>query len=110
MLLGFAMKIGGRSTTSPLVWPTLHMAFGFLLLLIIMTVIEEAVVGWFHGHSIVSSLGELVGLRLEETIAGVVVMLLVLIPLFAFRILSEAIGEGRFERMFFIARESLKRR
>jgi hypothetical protein len=64
----------------------------------------------FHGQSIASSLGELVGLRLEETIAVVVIVLLVLIPFFAFRVLSEAIGEGRLERMFFIKRESLERR
>ena len=45
MLLGEAMRIGGRSTTGPLIWPTLQKAFGLLVLLIIMTIIEEAVVG-----------------------------------------------------------------
>ncbi len=105
MLLGNAMKIGGRNTTSPLIWPTLHKAFAFLVLLIIMTIIEEAVVGLFHHQSIPSSLSELVGPRLEETIAGFVIMLLVLIPFFAFRVLSEALGEGRLERIFFVERE-----
>ena len=46
------MKIGGRSTTGPLIWPTLQKAFGLLVLLIIMTIIEEAVVGLFHHRSI----------------------------------------------------------
>jgi hypothetical protein len=32
-------------------------------------------------------------------------MLLVLIPFFAFRVLSEALGEGRLERMFFVDRK-----
>jgi hypothetical protein len=104
MLLGNAMKIGVRTTTSPLIWPTLHKAFAFLVLLIVMTIIEEAVVGMFHHQSIDVSLGELVGSRLEETLAGFVIMLLVLIPLFAFRVLSEALGEGRLERMFFVDR------
>ena len=104
MLLGNAMKIGERNTTSPLIWPTLHKAFAFLVLLIIMTIIEEAVVGLFHHRSIAASLGELVGRRLEETLAGFVIMLLVLIPFFAFRVLSEALGEGRLERMFFVER------
>jgi hypothetical protein len=110
MLLGNAMKIGGRNTTRPLIWPTLHKAFAFLVLLIIMTIIEEAVVGLFHHRSIAASLSELVGPRLEETIAGLVIMLLVLIPFFAFRVLSEALGEGRLERMFFVERESRERR
>jgi hypothetical protein len=110
MLLGNAMKIGGRTTTtSPLIWPTLHKAFAFLVLLIIMTIIEEAVVGMFHHRSVTASLGELVGPRLEETLAGFLIMLLVLIPLFAFRVLDEALGEGKLVRMFFVNRELIER-
>jgi hypothetical protein len=105
MLLGRAMKLGERNTTSPLIWPTLHRAIAFLVLLIIMTTIEEAVVGMFHHRSVAASLGELVGPRLEETIAGFVIMLLVLIPFFAFRVLGEALGEGKLPRMFFVNRE-----
>jgi hypothetical protein len=110
MLLGNAMKIGNRNTTAPLIWPTLHKAFAFLVLLILMTIIEQGVVGLFHHQSIAASLGELVGPRLEETIAGFLIMLLVLIPFFAFRVLSEALGEGRLERMFFVEREPVVRR
>jgi hypothetical protein len=36
-------------------------------------------------------------------------MLLVLIPFFAFRILSDALGEGRLARMFFVEREPIER-
>jgi hypothetical protein len=110
MLLGNVMKIGGRNTTSPLIWPTLHKAFAFLALLIVMTIIEEAVVGLFHHRSIAASLGDLVGPRLEETLAGYLIMLLVLIPFFAFRVLSEELGEGRLERMFFVERKPMERR
>jgi hypothetical protein len=69
-----------------------------------MTIIEEAVVGMFHHRPIAASLGELVGSRLGETRAGFLIMLLVLIPFFAFRVLGEALGEGRLERMFFVDR------
>jgi len=105
ILLGEAMKIAERTSTHALIWPTLQKAFAFLVLLIVMTIIEEAVVGLFHGKSIAASLGQLVGPRLEETIAGFLIMLLVLIPFFAFRILDEALGEGRLARMFFVERE-----
>jgi hypothetical protein len=110
MLIGRALKVGERNTTSPLIWPTLHRAFAFLVLLIILTIIEEAVVGLFHRQSIAASLGELVGARLEETLAGYLIMLLVLIPYFAFRVLGEALGEGRLTRMFFVEREPTGRR
>ncbi len=105
MLIGQAMKLGERNTTSPLIWPTLHRSFAFLVLLIVLTVIEEAVVGLIHHQSIASSLGDLFGTRLEETAAGILIMLLVLIPYFAIRVLSEALGEGRLARMFFVERE-----
>jgi hypothetical protein len=107
ILIGDAMKIGERHT-GPLIWPTLHKAFGFLLLLVILTIIEEAVVGLFHHRSIAASLGDLVGARLDETLAGYLIMLLVLIPYFAFRVLDDALGKGRLVRMFFIEREPMK--
>jgi hypothetical protein len=110
MLLGEAMKIGGRTTTGPLIWPTLRKAFGLLVLLIVMNTIEEAIVGLFHHRSIAASLGELFGPRLEETLAGYVIMLLVLLPYCAFRVLEEALGEGRVTRMFFVDRELMERR
>ena len=104
VLLGNMMHVGGRDISGPLVWPTLRRAFAVLALLIVLTIIEEAVVGLFHHRSIAASLGELFGARLEETLAGYLIMLLVLIPFFAFRVLSEALGEGRLERMFFVER------
>ncbi len=108
MLLGDAMKIGKRTTTGPLIWPTLRKALSLLMLLIIMTIIEEAVVGLFHRQSIAVALGELAGPRLEETLAGFLVMLVVLIPYCAFRVLGEALGEGRLARMFFVERERME--
>jgi hypothetical protein len=108
MMLGNVFKIGERNTILPLIWPTLHKAFAFLVLLIIMTTIEEVVVGLFHHQSIAASLGELVGPRLEETLVGFLIMLLVLIPFFAFRVLNDALGEGRLVRMFFVERGPMK--
>ena len=104
MLIGRAMKIGERYIARPLIWPTLRRAFAFLVLLFVLTVIEEAVAGLFHHQSIAASLGELFGSRLAETMAGILIMLLVLIPYFAFRVLDEALGDGRLTRMFFVER------
>jgi hypothetical protein len=109
MLLGEAMKIGRRTTAGPLIWPTLRKAFGLLVLLIIMTIIEEAVVGLFHHRSIAASLGELFGPRLAETLAGYLIMLLVLLPYCAFRVLEEALGEGTLTRMFLVGGERMER-
>jgi hypothetical protein len=106
MLIGLAMKIGERYSTRPLIWPTLYKAFIFLVLLVVLTIIEEVVVGLFHHQSVAASLGELTGVKLGETLAGIVILFMVLIPYFAIRVLSEALGEGRLARMFFVERES----
>jgi hypothetical protein len=102
ILLGRAMKIGERYTARPLIWPTLHRAFAFLVLLVVLTVIEEVVVGLFDHQSVAASLGELTGAKLDEFLAGILIVLLVLIPYFAFHVLDEALGEGRLARMFFV--------
>ena len=99
--------MAGAPQTGPLIWPTLSKALGLLVLLIIMTIIEEAIVGLFHRQSIPASLGELFGPRLDETLAGYLIMLLVLLPYCAFRALEEALGEGRLARMFFVEREPM---
>ena len=104
MLIGRAMKIGERYTTQPLIWPTLHKSFAFLVLLVVLTIVEEVVVGLFHQQSVAASLGELTGAKLYETLAGILIMLLVLIPYFAIHVLSEALGEGTLSRMFFVDR------
>jgi hypothetical protein len=106
ILIGRAMKVGERNSTGPLIWPTLHKVFAYLVLLVVLTVIEEVVVGLLHHQSAADSLGELVGAKLDESLAGIVILLLVLAPYFAIRVLSEALGEGLLARMFFVGRES----
>jgi hypothetical protein len=110
MLLGHAMKLGERHTARPLIWPTLHQALAFLVLLVLLTIVEEVVVGFFHHHSVAASLGEFTGAKLDESIADIIIMLLVLIPYCAIRVLSEAFGENRLARMFFVQREPIERK
>jgi hypothetical protein len=74
------------------------------VLLVVLTIIEEIVVGLFHQRSVAASLGDLFGPRLQETLAGYLIMLLLLIPLAAIHVLNEALGEGKLERMFFAER------
>jgi hypothetical protein len=82
VLLGNLAHVGGRDISAPLIWPTLRRSFAFLVLLVLLTIIEDVVVGLFHHQSIAASLGELFGARLQETLAGYLITLLVLIPFF----------------------------
>ena len=110
MLLGRAMHVGERYSTRPLIWPTLHKASAFLVLLVILTIIEAIVVGLFHHQSVAASLDELTGAKLDESLAGILILFMVLIPYVAIGVLSEALGEDRLARMFFVERESVPHR
>ena len=72
----------------------------------VLTVIEEVVVGLFHHQSVAASLGELTGAKLYETLAGYIIMLLVLIPYIAWGVLDGVLGKGKLARMFFVDRGS----
>jgi hypothetical protein len=101
MLVGSAMKIGERYAGRPLIWPTLHKSLAFLVLLVCLTIIEESVVGLFHQQSIAASLNELFGARLDESLASIVILYLVLIPYCAISVLARTLGADLLITMFF---------
>jgi hypothetical protein len=101
MLLGHALKLGDNGKVGPLIWPTLYGAVTFLLVLVVLTIVEEIFVGYLHGRSVASSLGELTGSHLEETVSWIIILLLVLIPYFAFRALAVSLGSDHLMKMFF---------
>ncbi|RZL94016.1 MAG: hypothetical protein EOP82_05995 [Variovorax sp.] len=110
VMLGKGLKVGEHHATGPLIRPTLRKSFAFLVLLIVLTIAEEIVKGWLHHHSIGDTLSDLFGPRLAETLAGILILLLVLLPYFAFQVLAEALGEGRLVRMFLLDRDAERRR
>jgi hypothetical protein len=107
--LGHALHMGERFKTRALIWPVLHKSLVFLLLLLVLNVCEEIIVGWTHGRSFVDSLNEIGGGTRDQQIATTIIMLLILIPLFMFRTLSEVVGERTMVRLFFEPRRSAPR-
>jgi hypothetical protein len=107
VLVGRALHLGERFKALPLIWPTLHRALVFLLLLLILNALEEVVVGLLHHRNVTDSLVELGGGTLDQLIATSVVVLLILIPFFAFRSLGELVGERNLVRLFFLQRHNI---
>jgi hypothetical protein len=104
MLLGRAANIGKRYKDRPLIWPTLHMALMFLLLLLVLTTIEELLVGAIHGRTMSESLTHVVGPSLYVGLATCLVMFLILVPYCAFKSLGEVLGDQYLVRLFFVER------
>jgi len=65
-----------------------------LVILILLTIAEELVVGWIHGHSIGEIASEFRARSMLELVAEVLVMGLILLPLVAATELSQALGPG----------------
>jgi hypothetical protein len=105
MMVGHAMGGGQRYQHLPLIWPTLYRAFMFLVLLLILTTIEEIVIGMIHSRPLDDSLQHVVGPIFFEGLAFCLVMFLILLPYSAFQSLADVMGEHRLARMFFVARD-----
>ena len=105
MLLGRAAKLGERYKDRPLIWPTLHMALLFLILLLVLTAVEELVVGAIHGRSLSESLTHIVGPTFYTGLATCLVMFLILIPYCAFKVLGGVLGDHYLIRLFFVSRD-----
>jgi hypothetical protein len=80
MLLGRALELGKRFRDRPLIWPTLYHGLMFLILLLVLTTIEEIVVGSLRHRPLFDSLTHVVGHTVFEGIAVCIVLFLILVP------------------------------
>ena len=102
LLVGRWFGLGdGLAAKHPLIVSTLYRSVTFLLVLGLLTVIEEAVVGHLHGETLGASLSRIGGGTYAQFVATSVILLLVLVPFFAFRALGEIIGEETLVRLYF---------
>jgi hypothetical protein len=102
MLLGRALRVGRRFRDKPLIWPTLYHALIFLFLLLVLTTIEEIVVGSIRHRPLFDSLSHVVGHTVFEGIAICLVLFLILVPYSAFVCLADVLGERETFRLFFV--------
>ena len=109
MSVGHAIHLGERHKKEALIWPTLRRSFAFLVLLLVLNVLEEVILGYIHHRAVVDSIAAVGGGTMHQLIAASIVVLLILIPFFAFRSLSEVVGERNLLRLFFEPRQSTER-
>ncbi len=99
--IGHALHLAERHKNQALIWPTLHKSLAFLVLLLVLNVLEEVIVGYLHHRPVQELVLDVAGGTLQQLIAASFVMLLILIPFFAFRSLGEVVGERTLLRLFF---------
>jgi hypothetical protein len=105
MLVGRMLHVGTRFRDKPLIWPTLYHALTFLIVLLILTTLEELIVGFIHGRAVADSLTHVVGPTFFEGLAVCFILFLILVPYSAFSCLSDVVGERETIRLFFVSRD-----
>jgi hypothetical protein len=108
VLVGSALRISERYQTKPLIWPTLYKSVFFLVVVLILTVIEEAVIGLFHGRTMWDSTAGIGGGTPEQLVATLVIVFFIFFPYFAIRSLREVMGEKALFRLFFVKRQEFR--
>jgi len=109
MSVGHMLHLGERHKNRALIWPTLHKSVVFLVFLMVLNVLEEILVGVLHRRTLADSIADFAGGTLDQLVATSIVVLLILIPFFAFRTLGEVVGERNLTRVFFESRRRAER-
>ena len=104
ILLGEAVGIGDRFAERRIIHVIAYKALMFLIMLLVLSVIEEVVVGLIHGRSISSSIAGFLGGSLLQVVAVSIIMLLILIPYLAFKELDDALGQDRLRQLLLQSR------
>lgn len=99
ILLGRLAGVARSRVGERLIVSIARKSLALLVVLAILTVIEEVVVALIHGRSTSEAIASLGGGTHFQMAATLLVLLLILIPYVAFRALDETLGEGELRRM-----------
>jgi len=101
ILIGKGIKVGGRAKPGSLLYRIVRKSLMMLLFLLVLTAIEELIVGSVHGQTAYEIITKFIGRPWLQNLAPSVVMLLVLIPMIAFEEIDHVLGNGSLKRMLF---------
>jgi hypothetical protein len=99
ILLGEALRLGTRPYAPSLLHRIAWKSVALLALLVLLTGIEEVIVGLVHGESIRAILSGIGSRPWTHWLGPVLLVLLVLIPLTATSELDRALGAGRLKQL-----------
>ena len=99
MLIAEDLNLGARLQPRPLIYPILTEAFMLSVLFICFHVIEKIGVGLVAGETLAASVPTIGGGGVIGLVCVAVILLISLIPYFAFRRVSRELGPGRMREM-----------
>ena len=104
MLLADDFRVGERFHFQRLIFSILFKAASFSFVMVVFDIVEEVVLGHFHGKDIAHSLDDLGGGSLIVIVSIGVIMFFVLIPFFSFTEIGRVIGQDKLVRLLLMRR------
>jgi len=101
ILAGQALHVGEQLSERRIVFSVLFMSACFAVLVVLFDVVEEVIVGWFHGRSIAASIPKAAGGGVEGIAIVALMVFVVLIPFFLFLEVQKVIGREKLIAMIF---------
>ena len=102
ILIAEGLNVADKHKDKPLIYPTLYKSIVFFLILVVFSIVEHVVRGFFKHLTIAESLSELGAGSLPAILAGGLVMFVTLVPFFAFREIGRVLGENKLYHLFFV--------
>jgi len=104
MLTAEIFRVGDRLKDKPLIYPIAFKSAIFAMLLLSFHILEEVLVGLWHGKTIAASIPPIGGGRLAGMLTVSFIMFVALMPFFALREFGQLVGEGKLYELFFVRR------
>lgn len=105
LLIARAFHVGRQAEDAPLIYPTLLKSAFLAIVIGILKILEDIIVGHFHGKSVTESLADLGGGSGKAILILTAMLFVVLIPLTAFGELERVIGEEKLHALFLRPRD-----
>jgi hypothetical protein len=106
MLVAQDLHLADRFKDAPLIYPTFFKSVTFAIILGCFKILEEALIGLYHGKSFSQSITEIGGGTLKGILSLTAILAVLLIPFFAFTELRDVLGEGKLRKLFLVSRHS----
>ena len=104
MLIAEMFHVADNLKHKPLIYPIAFKSAVFSVILISFYILEEVLVGVWHGKTLANSMPAVGGGRLAGILLVGFTMFVVLMPFFALRELGRDIGDDKLYELFFVRR------
>lgn len=101
VLVADIFHVGDKLKNRPLIYPIIFKSAVFAVILMCFHIIEETLVGFWHGKTLSQSIPDIGGGTLQGILMVGIIMFVVLMPFFAFRELDRVIGTEQLRSLLF---------